>query len=148
MIEKRLLEKLYVTEEKSMMDISHALGCSHHKVVYWMKKHEIVRRSISDAIYKKANPAGDPFTFRSPQTLEDANLFGMGMGLYWGEGTKADTHSIRLGNSDPKLIETFISFLVRFFSVKRSKLKFGLQLFTDWFLCDFIYSVDVYLCCW
>jgi hypothetical protein len=55
----------------------------------------------------------------------------MGIGLYWGEGTKANKASIRLGNTDPKLLNTFIQFLVRFFNVKKSDMKFGLQIFTD-----------------
>jgi hypothetical protein len=58
-------------------------------------------------------------------------LFGLGIGLYWGEGTKANLNSVRLGNTDPLLIQKFIDFLVTFFCVEKKDLKFGLQLFTD-----------------
>jgi len=55
----------------------------------------------------------------------------MGLGLYWGEGNKANIHSLRLGNTDPELIKTYMSFLITLFGVKKENLKFGLQIFTD-----------------
>lgn len=55
----------------------------------------------------------------------------MGLGLYWGEGTKAAKNSIRLGNTDPRLIFRFIEFLVSFFAISKTDLRFGLQIFTD-----------------
>lgn len=55
----------------------------------------------------------------------------MGIGLYWGEGNKANKYSVRLGNTDPELINIFIKFLVELFGVDKEKLKFGLQLFSD-----------------
>lgn len=45
------------------------------------------KRSISDAIYAKRNPGGDPFTVVSPSIVSDAFLFGLGTGIYWGEGS-------------------------------------------------------------
>jgi hypothetical protein len=131
MITRSELERLYIQEGASMLDISKKLNCSVNRVVYWMSKHDIQRRSISDAIYLRANPKGDPFKMKEITTLKDAQLFGMGMGLYWGEGTKANKHSVRLGNTDPELLRTFISFLVEICGVEKNKLKFGLQIFTD-----------------
>jgi hypothetical protein len=40
-------------------------------------------------------------------------------------------NSVRLGNTDPALIEAFIEFLVGTFNLERADFKFGLQLFTD-----------------
>jgi hypothetical protein len=130
-IDKKKLEILYFGKGKSMQDIAISLQCSLHKVKYWIDKHKIKTRSISDAIYLKQNPDGDPFTFRLPRNFEEAKLFGMGIGLYWGEGTKADKASVRLGNTDPELIKKFITFLVTFFGIEKQDLKFGLQIFTD-----------------
>ena len=114
-----------------MSDIAMLLDCSVNKVVYWMDKHQIERRSISDAIYQKHNPNGDPFKVNSICTQADAKLLGMGIGLYWGEGTKSNKHSIRLGNTDPALLNTFMKFLIELFGVKKSDMRFGLQIFTD-----------------
>ena len=131
MIEKEVLEKLYFKDGKSMKDIAKQLGCSQHKVEYWMQKHILKIRTISDAVYLKNNPNGDPFKFVPPKNAKETELFGLGLGLYWGEGTKADKGAVRLGNSDFMLIEKFIEFLVEIFSIRRSDLKFGLQLFND-----------------
>lgn len=131
MIQKDTLEKLYITDRKSMMEISKELGFSHHKVVYWMDKHAITRRTISEAVYQKINPKGDPFSIKEIQTLDEAELFGLGIGLYWGEGTKANKYSLRLGNSDPSLLDTWIQFLTKLYGVSKADLRFGLQIFTD-----------------
>ena len=96
-----------------------------------MDRHKIQTRSISDAIYLKHNPGGDPFNFVPPRNFEEAKLFGLGLGLYWGEGTKANMDSVRLGNTDPQLIKKFMDFLIKFFKIKKNDLRFGLQIFTD-----------------
>ncbi|MDP7477072.1 MAG: hypothetical protein QF442_01345 [Candidatus Peribacteraceae bacterium] len=131
MITKKLLERLYVREGKSMKVIAMELQCSVHKVQYWMDKHKIARRSIADAIYQWHNPDGDPFVFTPPKSADDYQLYGLGIGLYWGEGTKANKVAVRLGNTDPELLKYFIRFLERFFAVRRSDMHFGLQIFTD-----------------
>ncbi len=131
MIAKEKLETLYVKQGKSMKCIADILGCSLHRVNYWMQKYSIEIRSISDAIYLKNNPDGDPFIFHEPVTIKEWELYGFGLGLYWGEGTKADRGSVRLGNSDPGIIAKFMEFLIVIFKVKRKDFKFGLQLFTD-----------------
>src|SRR3989338_9051458 len=131
MVSKKLLENLYILERMSMQDIARYLKCSLHKVKYWMDKHVIQIRSYSDATYLKRNPNGDPFRFTSPKTPEESKLFGLGIGLYWGEGTKANQNSIRLCNTDPYLIAKFIEFLLTFFRIKKEDMTFVLQLFTD-----------------
>lgn len=126
-----MLENLYIQRHYSMQEIAMQHGCSLNKVVYWADKHGIKRRSISDAIYLRNNPNGDPFHIKKITTLEDAQLFGLGVGLYWGEGTKANNSSVRLGNTDPELLKAFMRFLTESCGVPKEKLKFGLQLFTD-----------------
>jgi hypothetical protein len=130
MITKDELETLYCGGA-SMNDIARAQGCSVNSIVYWMDKYQIERRTISEAIYQKHNPNGDPFKIKSVKSISDAKLMGLGIGLYWGEGTRSDKHSIRLGNTDPLLIKSFMTFLERMFGVQSSNLKFGLQIFSD-----------------
>lgn len=124
------LSKLY-SSGLSMTDISKKLHISVHKVVYWMEKNKIPRRTLSDAIYLKHNPNGDPFTFTPPSTPYGIKLYGLGLGLYWGEGNKANLTAVKLGNTDPELLKTFIEFLEKIYGVKKQDLKFGLQIFTD-----------------
>ncbi len=131
MLEKRLLQNLYVRDGKSMQNIAKDLGCSLHKVQYWMQKHAIPRRTISNAIYQWHNPDGDPFHYVLPKTKAEYMLYGFGLGLYWGEGTKASPTSVRLGNTDPALIEKFLEFMKRFFTLQSKDFRFGLQIFSD-----------------
>lgn len=125
------MESLYVDKSKSVAEIARIFKCSENKINYWLNKHGVKKRSISDAIYLKHNPKGDPFKLSLPKNLEEAKLFGMGLGLYWGEGTKANKVCVRLGNSDAKLLKIFIEFLIKFFHIKKKDLRFHLHIFTD-----------------
>lgn len=130
-MEKKKLYKLYVEKKLSMQQIADLEGCSLNKIAYWIGKHDISSRSRSEAVYLRANPDGDPFRLRELNTKEDFLLLGLGLGLFWGEGSKAHDYSIRLGNSDPRLIKCFLRFLSDVFGVDRSRIKFGLQIFDD-----------------
>lgn len=130
-ISKSELSDLYVKKGYSATTIAQNLHCSENKINYWLKKYSISKRSISEAMYLKRNPNGDPFRFDYPKTTEGIKLLGMGIGLYWGEGNKADRNSVRLGNSDPDLINKFIEFLIKICQVSPDKLRFGLQVFSD-----------------
>lgn len=131
MIKKETLDKLYSIERLSMMEIAHKLGCSHNQVVYWMQQYKIERRSIADAIYQHHNPKGDPFQVRPIDTIEKAELYGLGVGLYWGEGNKANKYAVRLGNTNAGLLNVFMKFLIELFGVERKDMRFQLQTFTD-----------------
>jgi len=130
-LEEARLRKLYLEQKFSSKKIAEILGCSEHKVNYWLLAYNIPKRSISEAIYVHYNPRGDPFKFIPPRNLKESELFGLGLGLYWGEGNKANKNIVKLGNSDPDLLLTFMNFLIRFFRIKKSDLKFHLQIFTD-----------------
>ncbi len=106
-----------------------------------IKQYSIPIRTRSDAMYIKCNPHGDPFCLVNPKSCHEFLIYGIGLGLYWGEGTKASNSSIRLGNTDPYLIKAFIIFLEKVFLIKKSQLTFSLQLFTD-------INKDEALCYW
>ena len=125
------IKKLYLIQNKSVSVIAKKMGCSENKVNYWLSKENVKKRSISEAIYIKHNPKGDPFKFIPPVNSEEAKLFGMGLGLYWGEGTKANKSTVRLGNSDAELLNVFIKFLITFFKIRKKDLRFHLHIFTD-----------------
>jgi hypothetical protein len=130
-IDKQKLEHLYLQKKYSAKKIASLLKCSENQVNYWLGKYNFPKRSISDAIYYKKNPKGDPFKFVKPININQAILYGLGVGLYWGEGNKKNKNSVRLGNTDPKVILKFIEFLDKICNINRTKLRFGLQLFSD-----------------
>ena len=128
---KKVLKELYFDNNLSMMQISRHLGCSVHKIEYWMKAYGLNRRTRSQAVYLMHNPNGDPFKIKIPQTPEELMLFGLGIGLYWGEGTRSNRNAVRLGNTDPGIIKSFILFIKLLCGVDINSLRFGLQIFSD-----------------
>ena len=131
MMSKRGLEKLYLKDGFSVMQIANKFSVSQHKINYWLSKYNIQKRTISEAMYLKLNPNGDPFCYQAPRNKAEWILFGLGIGLFWGEGNKRSKSSVRLGNTDPRLVRTFLIFLDKIFRVNRTKLRFGLQIFSD-----------------
>jgi len=130
-INEKDLRKLYLERKLSVSTISQKYDCSQNKINYWLKKYQIDKRSIADALYLSNNPDGDPFKFKFSNEKYFWFLYGLGLGLYWGEGNKMNKNSVRLGNSDPTLVAYFLKFLNDIYCVKKSKLRFGLQIFSD-----------------
>jgi hypothetical protein len=130
-MDKKSLEQWYIRDKKSTHDIAKAFHCSEGKINYWLNKYSIQKRSISEALYTKHNPNGDPFSPKTLQTSGDSFLFGLGLGLYWGEGTKRNLGQVRLGNTDPYLVRAFLIFLRKTYDIEDSKLRFAIQIFTD-----------------
>jgi hypothetical protein len=131
MILQSTLKSLYIEDKKSVSQIASELRCSQNKVTYWLQKYHIRRRSISEAVYIRSNPHGDPFLFKRPCTDKEWFLYGLGLGLFWGEGNKMNKNSVRLGNTDIYLIKRFLDFLKIIYQIDEKKLHFGLQLFND-----------------
>lgn len=128
---REILVELYIEQKLSAADVAKRLHCSTNKVHYWLARRGIRARSRSDASYAKHNPDGDPFCFERPRTVDTAFLFGLGLGLYWGEGNKRNRTAVRLGNTDPRLIQMFLHFLTNIYGLERRKIRFGLQIFSD-----------------
>lgn len=131
MFKKETLIRLYIKKKLSAKQIATKSSCSENKVHYWLEKYHIKKRSISDATYLRANPNGDPFKFTKPKSAEEIFIFGLGLGLFWGEGNKVNPSAVRLGNTDPALLKYFIQFLSTVYKIDKKKLRFGLQIFTD-----------------
>lgn len=128
---KEILERAYIIKMLSVAQIAEAFNCTEGKVNYWLKKYSIQKRTISDALYKRLNPKGDPYIKKGVLTQQDAFLLGLGLGLYWGEGTKKNENTVRLGNTDPFLIKTFLLFLRDRYGIQEHRLRYGLQVFSD-----------------
>jgi len=131
LMDEKILKDLYLKQKFSAAFIARKFKCSQTKVNYWLQRFGIQKRSISDAIYISHNGAGDPFKVSNFKLSEKSFLLGLGVGLYWGEGNKANRVSIKLGNTDPDLILCFIRFLKMIYGIRADRLKFGLQIFSD-----------------
>lgn len=114
-----------------MHEIALILGCSTNKVVYWMDKYKIKRRTRSEATYIKRNPNGDPFLIKKIFRSEDMYLYGLGLGIFWGEGEKTSKNLVRVTNSDPYVLLAFSKFLRNLCGVKPEKMRYSLICFND-----------------
>lgn len=114
-----------------MAQIAKELHYSPHTVVYWMRKYNISRRSRSDAVYIQANPHGDPFHIHSPTTPQEHILYGLGLGIYWGEGNKATKFAVRVTNADPRVITTFRTFLNTICHVDSKRIRYSIVTFKN-----------------
>lgn len=81
-IEKEFLIQLYVDQQLSAKEIADKLGSSHNRVDYYMQKYGIARRSISEAVYIRRNPTGNPFTVKTHLSQKLRQLKSLGLGLY------------------------------------------------------------------
>jgi hypothetical protein len=130
MLDEERLVALYYSG-KSMMEISKLSNCSVHKVKYWIDKYSIKKRNRSEAAYVKQNPNGDPFKIKLKLNLEENILYGLAVGIYWGEGTKITPHSVRVTNTDPAMLIVFIKFLKQICGVQNNKINYSIVCFND-----------------
>lgn len=130
-ISKEILISLYINDKKSITEIAKQLGFSPHKVVYWLKKYGIPRRSPNEASYIKYNPNGDPFRISNLKTKNEILLYALAIGLFWGEGNKKNVHDVRIGNTDIGIINYWCRFLREICHVKEQKIHFHLQTFKN-----------------
>lgn len=129
-INKINLSRLYESG-KSMKQIAEEFKCSEHKIVYWMVKYGIKRRNRSNASYIRSNPNGNPFSIKKTLSYEENKLFGLGLGIYWGEGEKVSRHQLRVTNTDPDILKTYIRFLLEICQIKREKITYSIICFND-----------------
>ncbi|MFH1398460.1 MAG: hypothetical protein ABIH27_07945 [Candidatus Omnitrophota bacterium] len=129
MLEKKILQRFYYNKKLSMVDSARLLNVTPATVAYWMKQYHLKRRSISESVYVKQNPDGDPFCIKNKFTIEDKELFVAGLMLYWAEGSRRNRHVIQLANLDYRMLALFIKFLKRICGVKENKLCLTIQLY-------------------
>jgi len=129
MLKREVLQKLYYDKKLSMWDIAKTISVTPATVEYWMQKHDLRRRSISESAYAKQNPNGDPFKIKNKLTKKDKELLLVGLMLYWAEGSRKNKHVIQMANLDYRLILLFIKFLKRICGVKEEKICLNIQLY-------------------
>ena len=130
LIEIKEIERLY-KKGKSSAEIGSVMGISWRRVIYLMEKNNLKRRSRSEATYRKLNPHGDPFNVKKNLTRDEQRLKNLALGLYMGEGTKSNSISVRLSNSDPNLVNIFLKFLTDICGVRTQKIKLWITLHSD-----------------
>ena len=128
MLTEDILKDLYQVKLMSIHKIAIHLGASRGSIDKAFKLYGIPLRSKQYQAYMQH---GKIFNIKPKFTADDYILYGLGLGLYWGEGNKVDPYSVRLGNTDPLLVVAFVRFLKDICGIRQRDIKYGLQLFND-----------------
>src|SRR5262245_31227782 len=120
-MDEATLRSLYLEKGLSAKQTAERLGVPEAKVVYWLRKYQIPKRSLSEALYLRINPKGDPFKIKTNLSSAEEKLKTAGLLLWVTEGSVKDKNSIGTSNSDPALITLFVEFLLRICGVEKSR---------------------------
>lgn len=119
-----LVKKLYYQEKLPMKMVAEKLGVTLDAVVYFMRKQNLVRRTISEDSVIRFNNKLPSFTLATRLTERQKMLKIIGVTLYWGEGYKTEkSNGVDLANSDVFIILSFLSFLREVCGINESRLR-------------------------
>lgn len=119
-----LVKKLYYQDKLPMKDVAKELNVSLDAVVYFMRKQNLIRRTLrEDSIIRFAKKLPS-FTLTKKLTKRQEVLKTVGVTLYWGEGYKTEkSNGIDLANSDIFIITIFLSFLREVCGIDENRLR-------------------------
>jgi DNA-binding transcriptional MerR regulator len=97
--------------------------CSEQRIERFRETMKKKREKILNDIYQQQRENLLP--------LKERELFMIGLGLYWGEGTKHKQDGLSVSNTDPAVIKFFIYWLNKVLGVPKNKMKVILHLYSD-----------------
>jgi transcriptional regulator with XRE-family HTH domain len=126
------VKKLYYERKMSMREIAVRLGVSLDAVVYFMRHHNIERRTYSENKRIQFERKKPSFIVRARRSNSARSIDTMGAMLYWAEGHKTEkANGIDFANSDPEMIRAFIFFLRSRYRLTESKFRPHLYCYSD-----------------
>jgi len=149
-----LRERIYRLryKHKSYKEISKSLGISKSTVSYWIAtdpksqtiKRELTRenlavsrrqmKKIAMAAKKRWNrwrEEAKKEAVRSFDKLLSNPLFVAGLMIYWGEGDSKPQNPLRVSNTDPRMINLYVKFLLDVLKLSPEKIRLALTLYPD-----------------
>lgn len=142
--------RLRLEKEMSYSAIRKLLGVPKSTLSGWLKSYPLNESRILElrrAGWKRGEATRERFrnTMRAKQVklqeeilsdekkhfayIPESAVYIAGLMLYAAEGAKQDIYRVSIANTDHKMIWFFISWLERFFGVKRADLRFQLHLY-------------------
>ncbi|MEK7664993.1 MAG: hypothetical protein AAB361_02535 [Patescibacteria group bacterium] len=130
------VQYLYYKEGLSAEEIAKIFNRSSGGVYRFMRKNGLIRRLPSETNDIKYNKQKLSFTIKNNLSFTDKKLKIAGIMLYWAEGYKNLSKSVRggtidLANSDPKMIGVFLKFLREICGIKENKLRVQLYCYAN-----------------
>lgn len=123
---------LYNESKLSMAQIANLFGLSVSTIRYYLDKHNIKRRTISEAIIyiNKTKFKKEPFKLKEKFSWRDKELKIAGIMLYWGEGNKSGNVA-QFTNSDSEMIKLFLNFLRNICGISEKRLKALVHIYSN-----------------
>ncbi len=137
-----LVKKLYYEDKKSMNDIAIHFSVSIDCVAYFMRHHDLKRRTSREA---SATAFENKIASFSPRSIDKSSLSELRAilaMLYWGEGYKGTylyaEKTMDFANSDPTMIQVFINILRSLYQVDEKKFRVLLYCYSNQNVPDLI----------
>lgn len=127
-----LIKELYYDRQMHMLNIADYLGVSIHSVVYFMRKNNLPRRTLSQTNEINFNKEPLSFQYVKPKSERERVIEAMGTMLYWSEGNKSDKYKgVDFANSDPAMIKMFLKFIRERFKITEKRLRVYLYCYSN-----------------
>ena len=126
------VKDLYHKKKLSMREIAEQLDVSIDAVVYFMRKNEILRRSLKESNALVFQNKELSFSEKTGLSSTEKELKIAGLMLYWGEGYKSPKSAgVDFANSDPEMISVFTEFLRKIYRVDERRFRALLYCYSD-----------------
>ena len=123
---------MYYRKQYSARKLAEQLGVSVDSVYYFMRRHDLKRRSFSEENKRRFESKKPSFCVKKKLTNKDELLKLSGVMLYWGEGSKVSSDNrVDFTNSDPAMIVLFVNFLKKVCRVDHYRLRCYLYCFSN-----------------
>lgn len=128
----KIIKNLYYKKGLGVQGIANKLNVSIDAVFYFMRKHELKRRSSSESNLIRYCNSKTSFSLSELKTEKLRTLKAIGTMLYWGEGCKSDKMGVvDFANSDYKMIKLFLRFLREICGIDEKRLRVYLYLHSN-----------------
>lgn len=125
------VKNLYYKEGLSSTEVGKRLGFSVWQVIKFMKKNNLPRRSSAETNNLNYESKPPSFKPKSSLTNKEKQLKTAGLMIYLGEGSKKNSHTVDLANSDVLTIKLFLKMLREIYRVKEEKLRIYLYCYAN-----------------
>lgn len=135
-------------QKKSYSQIKSILGVSKSTLSEWLRAYPLTREEINNlranseiriekyrqTMRKKREVKLAQYRKEEKQKLlplSKRELLIGGLFLYWGEGAKVSRHIISINNTDPKLVQFALYWMIRALDIPKHKIQVYLHLYKD-----------------
>ncbi len=127
-----LIKQWYYGNRMSAHDIAQKLSVSLDAVYYFMRHHNLSRKTAAEANKDAFTRKPPSFEVRRRLTSAGEKLKTAGTVLYWAEGYKTEKASgLDFANSDPAMIALFLKALRTMFKLDENKFRAHLYCYTN-----------------